>query len=517
MEATPRRVTCARGLCDDSRRSVSVAISRRRRQKEKSCPSRSGAPHRSVVRMNDTDSSVPAKASTRAMSWVPTLYFTQGLPYVLVMTVSVVMYKRLGVSNSVIAFVTSWLYLPWVIKPLWSPMVDLQRTRRWWTLVMQWLGAASVFAISGALHASAYVALSLAVFAVMAVVSATHDIACDGFYMLALPPHEQAAFVGLRSTFYRLAMIVGQGALVVLAGQLEIVVGDERSAWSLAMAAVAVVFSLLAAYHTLVLPRPAADRNRETEAGGRRQADRDRGTEGSARPAADHDRRMEGSGPRSALLGELHEWREVFASFFAKPGIGRILAFLLLYRFAEAQLVKLVTPFLLDPRSVGGLGLTTAQVGVAYGTIGVAALLVGGILGGLAGARWGLKRILWYCVVALHAPDAVFLALATLQPQNLGLISAAIALEQFGYGFGFAAYVMYLLYVAEGPHQTAHYAMATGIMALGMMVPGMFSGALQEALGYRGFFLWVLVSTIPGFVAPALVTIDPAFGRRRGP
>lgn len=405
------------------------------------------------------------------------------------MTVSVVMYKRLGVSNAAIAFVTSWLYLPWVLKPLWSPLVDLRRTRRWWTLVMQAVGAGAMVAIAVALHAASwYVALSLAVFAVMAIASATHDIACDGFYMFALLQREQAAYVGVRSTFYRLAMIAGQGALVVLAGRWEVAWGNVRSAWSATFALAAGVFATLAIYHTLMLPRPATD--------------------------VDH------RGSDSGSLGrrwrqELESWSEVFSSFFRRPGIGRVLAFLLLYRFAEAQLVKLVSPFLLDGREVGGLGLTTAQVGVAYGTVGVAALLAGGILGGLAGARWGLGKILWPCVIMLHLPDVVFLALSIVQPQSLSVVSLALALEQFGYGFGFSAYVLFLLMIADGPHKTAHYAIATGVMALGMMIPGMFSGAIQEALGYRGFFLWVLVSTVPGFVVPALVSIDPTFGRRR--
>lgn len=415
-------------------------------------------------------------------SWIPTLYFVQGIPYVLVMSVSVIMYKRLGVSNAAIAFVTSWLYLPWVLKPLWSPLVDLRRTKRWWTLAMQFVGAGAAAALAVALHTPPYVALSLAVFAVMAIASATHDIACDGFYMLALSERDQAAYVGLRSTFYRFAMIAAQGALVVQAGRFELSMGDERQAWSATMVIAAVVFGALAAYHAIALPRVES-------------------------PATQSASRSWGQ--------ELSAWGEVFSSFFAKPGIGRILAFLLLFRFAEAQLVKLVTPFLLDGREVGGLGLTTAQVGVAYGTVGVAALLVGGVLGGLAGARWGLRRVLWWCVAAIHLPDLVFVGLSALQPQHLGVVSAALAVEQFGYGFGFAAYLLFMLMIAEGPHRTAHYAIATGIMALGMMIPGMFAGALQETLGYRGFFLWVMLSTLPGFVVPALVRIDPEFGRRR--
>ncbi|MBV6522568.1 MAG: Protein AmpG [Gemmatimonadaceae bacterium] len=422
----------------------------------------------------------------RPIAWIPTLYFAQGLPYVLVMTVSVVMYKRLGVSNTAIAFVTSWLYLPWVLKPLWSPLIDLRRTRRWWTLVMQAAGAASLGAIALSLHTPAYVGLSLAVFSAMALASATHDIACDGFYMLALPERAQAAYVGLRSTFYRLAMIAGQGGLVVLAGRWETATGDIRTAWSMAMTLAAAVFAMLMLYHVRALPRPSADIDR----------------------SAQRARRADGG---SALC----DWKHVFATFFARPQIGRVLAFLLLYRFAEAQLVKMVTPFLLDGRDSGGLGLSTTEVGIAYGTVGVIALLLGGILGGLAGARWGLQRILWPCVVALHLPDAIFLALALVQPQQLMVVSAALAVEQFGYGFGFAAYLLFMLMIASGPYQTAHYAMATGIMALGMMVPGMASGALQEALGYPGFFLWVMLSTIPGFIVPALVRIEPDFGRRQ--
>ncbi|MEP7347668.1 MAG: MFS transporter, partial [Gemmatimonadaceae bacterium] len=401
-------------------------------------------------------------SAARPLAWIPSLYFAQGLPYVLVMTVSVVMYKRLGVSNAAIAFVTSWLYLPWVIKPLWSPLVDLRRTKRWWTLVMQAAEAAALGAIALALHLPGYVALTLAVFALVALASATHDIACDGFYMLALSQRDQAAFVGLRSTFYRLAMIAGQGGLVVLAGHFEMQTGDIRSAWSITLAFAAASFAVLWVYHSFALPRPPAD------------SDRSRMPTGA------------GGSPHRSFATELDDWKRVFSSFFARPGIGTILAFLLLYRFAEAQLVKMVTPFLLDARDRGGLGLSTSAVGVAYGTVGVAALLLGGIVGGLAGARWGLKRILWFCVAALHLPDVVFLALAYLQPQHLGVVSAALALEQFGYGFGFAAYILFMLMIADGPHKTAHYAIATGIMALGMMIPGMFSGAIQESLGYRG-------------------------------
>jgi MFS transporter, PAT family, beta-lactamase induction signal transducer AmpG len=419
----------------------------------------------------------------RPWAWIPSLYFAQGIPYVIVVTVSVIMYKRLGVSNAVIAFITSWLYLPWTLKPLWSPFVELHLTKRWWTVAMQLTGAAATAGIAVALQLPGFVLLTLAVFAVMAVASATHDIACDGFYMLALPEREQAAFVGVRSTLYRIAMVSGQGLLVILAGWLEERRGSIPAAWSLTFLAVAVVYGTFALYHMAVLPRPVAD---------------------VARRAM----------PDAEVASGGTEYATVFASFFRKPGIATILAFLLLYRFAEAQLVKMVTPFLLDSRGVGGLGLSTSEVGFAYGTVGIMSLTFGGLLGGWVASRVGFRRMLWIFVIAIHLPDAIFIWLARAQPSSLTVVSAALAVEQFGYGFGFTAYTLFLLMIAAGPHRTAHYAIGTGFMALGMMLPGMFSGAIQESLGYRGFFVWVLLSTIPGFVVPALVRIDPAFGRR---
>lgn len=425
----------------------------------------------------------PRPTGPRAWSWVPSLYFAQGIPYVIVVTVSVIMYKRLGVSNAVIAFMTSWLYLPWTLKPLWSPFVELHRTKRWWTLAMQLTGAAATAGIAIALQFPLFVALTLGVFAVMAVASATHDIACDGFYMLALPEREQAAFVGVRSTLYRIAMVSGQGLLVILAGWLEQRRGSIADAWSLTFVAAALVCGALAIYHMAVLPRPAAD------------------VPGRAAPNA-------------AVAAGGAGFVAVFASFFRKPRIGMILAFLLLYRFAEAQLVKMVSPFLLDPRSAGGLGLSTSEVGFAYGTVGIMSLTAGGLLGGWVASRVGFRRMLWIFVIAIHLPDAIFIWLSRVQPASLSVVTAALAVEQFGYGFGFTAYTLFLLMIAAGPHRTAHYAIGTGFMALGMMLPGMFSGAIQESLGYPGFFVWVLLSTIPGFVVPALVRIDPQFGRR---
>ena len=409
--------------------------------------------------------------------WIPTLYFGEGIPYVVVMTLSVVMYKNLGVSNTEIALLTSWLYLPWVIKPLWSPIVDLLGRKRLWIVGLQFVLGAALAMVALALPGPHFLRLTLAVLWLMAFASATHDIAADGFYMLALPAHAQSALVGVRSLFYRLAMIAGQGGLVVLAGALTDAGGSAVSAWRSVFALLAAGFGLLGAYHAWALPRPAADH-----------------------PA-----------PRSGRLGA--DFAAVFGAFFRKPGIARIVAFLLLYRFAEAQLLKLVTPFMLDPRAAGGLGLKTQDVGIAYGTVGVAALTIGGLLGGWAVSRAGLKKLLWPLVLCMHLPNAVFVALALTQPSSLALVSAAVGLEQFGYGFGFTAYMVYMLMVAEGEHRTAHYALCTGFMALGMMLPGMPAGWLQAQLGYTGFFVWACVATIPSFAAAALIRIEPGFGR----
>ena len=420
----------------------------------------------------------PSSRNPGAWRWIPTLYFAQGVPYVVVMTLSVVMYKNLKISNTEIALYTSWLYLPWVIKPLWSPIVDLFRTKRFWIVSLQFVIGVAFALVALTLPAPRFFQFSLAVFWLMAFSSATHDIAADGFYLLAMPAHQQAAFVGVRSTFYRLAMIAGQGGLVYLAGALTDQTGDVHGAWAIVFTVLAAFFGLIGLYHLFVLPGPAADHA--------------------------------GRGP--GRLGA--DFVAVFAAFFRKPGIKVIIAFLLLYRFAEAQLLKLVAPFLLDGREIGGLGLTTQQVGIVYGTVGVSALTVGGIAGGLVISRFGLRRLLWPMIIAMYSPNLVFVVLAVTQPTNPLLIGTALAVEQFGYGFGFTAYMMYMIMVAEGEHKTAHYAICTGFMALGMMVPGMFAGWIQDHVGYLNFFLWVLVASIPSFLVTALLKIDPAFGRK---
>src|ERR1041385_4299793 len=614
--------------------------------------------------------SLPDQPSVRnPWTWVPTLYFAQGLPNVVVATVSVVMFKGMGISNTDIALFTSWLYLPWVIKPLWSPVVDILKTRRLWIWMMQLVIGAGFAGVALTIPATHFFQYSLAFMWLLAFSSATHDIAADGFYMLATTERQQAYFVGIRSTFFRLSMIGGQGLLVMLAGliqsqtgmpevtllvsaqpgaelvqsvqppsaltdmpvtgpltvvvslpaiqispqprpkkQIEVligaprewnvehgfvrrvetkasgenkepswkkfvsgplagllrrhfgrtsqIIGDEagnlgvadlhlsrapgretvltisfdsgdksiaiaegsrlsfnqtnwnvpavvvfqldpklknqtsasfkarsgniRLSWIVAFLVLLTLFVIFGIYHRFVLPRPERDR----------------------------------PGQASTAAAFIREFLRTFASYFRKQRIGILLLFLLFYRFAEAQLVKLVTPFLLDAREAGGLGLTTGQVGFVYGTIGVIALTCGGLLGGMLVSRKGLKFWLWPMVLVMHLPDAAFVYLAHAQPTNVGLINLCVALEQFGYGFGFTAHMLYMIYTARGQHETAHYAICTGFMALSIMLPGMFSGWLQDLVGYQHFFVWVMLATLPGFIVTALVPLDREFGRK---
>ncbi len=405
-------------------------------------------------------------------AWVPTLYFAQGLPYVAVMTVSVIMYKKLGISNTDIALYTSWLYLPWVIKPLWSPFVDLLKTKRWWVLAMQLLVGAGLAGVAFTLPADNFFRWSLAMFWLVAFSSATHDIAADGFYMLALDTRQQAWYVGIRSTFYRIATIAGQGLLVVLAGELEQRTGKIALSWSLTFYVLAGLFIACCLYHCVSLPRPASDR----AVGGEDKAGH-------------------------ILQGFL----ATFVSFFRKKHAGAAILFMLLYRLPEAQLVKLINPFLLDPVERGGLGLTTAQVGWVYGTVGIIGLTAGGIIGGWCAARGGLRRWLWPMAWSLSLTCLTFVYLGYCQPQDLFVINLCVFVEQFGYGFGFTAYMLFLIYYAEGEHQTAHYAICTGFMALGMMLPGMAAGWLQEQMGYEWFFVWVMLCCVATIAVCAFV------------
>ena len=414
-------------------------------------------------------------------AWIPTLYFAQGLPYVAVMTISVIMYKRLDISNAELAFYTGWLNLPWVIKPLWSPFIDLIKTKRWWTTIMQLFIGAGLAGIAFTVPTEHFFQLTLAIFWLMAFSSATHDIAADGFYMLGLDSHQQALFVGIRSTFYRIATIAGQGLLIMLAGYLERTTGNIPYAWSITFMVLAGLFLALWLYHQVVLPRPDSDRPaREVSA--------------------------------NTLMKEFFA---TFASFFQKKQAVIAILFMLLYRLPEAQLAKMCIPFLVDPVSEGGLGLTTEQIGFVQGTVGIIGLTLGGILGGIVVSRGGLKRWLWPMVWAISLPDIVYVYLSYIQPESLLLVNLCVFIEQFGYGFGFTAYMLYLIYFADGEHKTAHYAICTAFMALGMMIPGMTAGWLQEVMGYQLFFIWIMVCTLATFGVTALLKIDPEFGKKK--
>ena len=405
------------------------------------------------------------------------------------------MFTNMGMAKGQMAWYTSLLYLPWVIKPLWSPFVDIIKTKRWWIMAMQVIMSAAFALVAFTLpHPSAEViaaggtdvslfTVTLVLFWITAFASATHDIAADGFYMHALDPGDQSLFVGIRSTFYRLSSIFGQGVLVVIAGLLERKTGDIPQAWSVTLLASAVLFATITLWHTFSLPKPSSDASRL------------------------------GSGNADAKQ-IIMEFGRTFVTFFKKKHVWIAMAFMLLYRLPEAFLVKMMNPFLLDAAAEGGLGLSTETVGVVYGTVGVAALTVGGIVGGIAASKWGLKKALWPMALSLTLPCLSFVFLAAYQPENLLLISSCVALDQFGYGFGFTAYMLYLIYFSDGEFKTAHYSLCTAFMALSMMLPGMVAGYLQEAVGYVWFFAFVMVCCLVTVAVTLLLKVDPEYGKK---
>lgn len=547
------------------------------------------------------------KKNTNPWSWIPSLYFAEGIPYIIVMFVASDMYKTLGVSNSSLAFWTSILYLPWVVKPLWSPFVDIFSTKRRWIFWMQIILALSLLGVSLSLHLPWWFPITLMFLWAMAITSATHDIAADGFYMLALSEKKQAFFTGIRSTFYRLAMIVGLGLLVMITGlildntgleskrltikatsqsdisfdagkkeledyknqdprgkseilvfpseiklplykenelsdsvnvyfvlsaipeedsvkvtfgqkdgskdiylagnsvfkfnksnwnkpqkttikvrhnlrdtaeaRFDVKAGNVSLAWSISIGALSLLFLILALYHRFFLPYPPSDVKAKKE--------------------------------------DQASYTKIFSSFFKLKGIVPAVAYLLLYRFSESQLTKMASPFLLDSRENGGLAMSLTEKGFAYGTVGVIALVIGGISGGILASRYGLKKWIWWMAIAINLPNIVYIYMSYVQPSDLFTINTMIAIEQFGYGFGFTGYMLYMLYLAsKSKYKTAHFAIATGFMALGMMLPGMISGWVQELLGYQHFFIYVIICTIPSFIALWFVNkdLDPTFG-----
>ncbi len=381
------------------------------------------------------------------------------------------MLKDMGMDNGTLALLTSLISLPWVVKPIWSPFVDLVRSKRWWILSMQFIMLAAVGLIAASVQMTTFT-ITLILFIIAAFASATHDIAADGFYMLALDGKRQSAFVGIRSTFYRIASVFGQGVLVVMAGLLEKRLGNIPAAWSVTMVASAAILAVFAIYHLFILPRPAEDRSAATD---------------------------------TTAAGIIRGFGEAFASFFCKKGVWLAIAFMLLYRLPEAFSVKMLFPFFRDPVEAGGLGFTTDMYGIVFGTFGVVALLVGGILGGLAASRLGLRKCLWPMALSLALPCAVYLYMSIAQPESIWVVGACVVFDQLGYGFGFSAYMLYMMHFSQGPLKTSHYAICTAFMALSMMLPGLVAGYLQQALGYVGFFILVMLCCFATFVVTFFV------------
>ena len=443
-----------------------------------------------------------SKFNSTPWSWVPTLYFAEGIPYFLVNNISVMMFAKMGVPNGQMAFFTTLLYFPWFLKGIWSPIVDVVKTKRWWITSMQLIMTAMMFLLmftlpspaaetikSGATQINMFW-LTLVLFIISAFASATHDIAADGFYMLAHDHSSQAAFIGIRSVFYRVSSVFGQGVLVFIAGLVErntydpaTGMGNIPYSWKISIGVAAVTFLLVSLYHTFLLPKPADDKPRVSA---------DSGT---------------------STMAELGN---SFKTFFTKKGVVLAIAFMLLYRLPEGFLIKMCQPFLVASKEVGGLGLGTDIVGVVYGTFGVIALLAGGILGGIYASRVGLKRSLWPMAACMTLPCLTFVYLAICSPTNLAMVTIALVIEQFGYGFGFTAYMLYMMYFSEGEFKTSHYAICTAFMALSMMLPGFVAGYIQEAIGYVNFFWMVMLCCIATVVVTFLAkrVVDANYGKK---
>jgi PAT family beta-lactamase induction signal transducer AmpG len=424
-------------------------------------------------------------AKKNPWSFIPTQYFAEGIPFVLVNQLSTAMYKSLAASNVFIGF-TSFLYLPWSLKLFWAPLVDAFGTKRKWTLYMQLFLAISLLFITFTIQLSSFIYISLGIFTVIAILSATHDIATDGFYLHALGKKDQAFFTGIRSTFYRLAMWTAGGVLVIIAGYVGLKSGSIIHGWSIVFGISSLIFFILFVYHSIVLPYPDTDHAVKSER-------------------------------------EKIPYGLIFKEYFSQKKIGTIITFILLYRFGEGMLLKMAQPFLLDKKEAGGLGFTVSEIGIMYGTFGVAALIIGGILGGWLIKKYGLKKLIWILALSMNLPNILFLYMAYFKPASvmifdLSFIMRAIGangniifsinpvvqicliIEQFGYGIGFTSFMVYLIYISRGEYKTSHYAISTGLMAVGMMIPGLLSGIVQQAVGYFWLFSICLVLGIPGML-----------------
>ena len=539
--------------------------------------------------------------------WVPSLYYAEGIPYNIAMIISVVMYKTMGVSNTAIAFWTSILYLPWILKPIWSPFVDVISTKRKWIIWMQFVLAVTFFGIAATIGLPWYFPLTISILWIVAFASATHDIAADGFYMMGLDEHQQAWYVGIRSTFYRFATITAMGLIVMLAGFIEAntglepvginvkavphtSIGKEFNPDSLLITAQPGEPKILIYPSEVQIPlydeeisqrdsttlfivlSAPPDANQTVIVNfGRKGGSKDISLDGPRRfefndknwnipvktnVKADHRLQEEAEAKFEATAGDtpfswavsfsvlgfmliafalyhkfalphpvdtaagntrdiFKSYGDIFVTFFKKEGIVPGILFLLFYRMAESQLVKLASPFLLDSQEVGGLALTTAQVGFVYGTIGIIALLIGGLLGGFLAARYGLKKWIWWMAIGINLPNLVYVFMSYVLPDSLFIVTICVAIEQFGYGFGFTGYMLYMIYLSEGKYKTSHFALTTAFMAFGMMIPGMISGYIQEFLGYQHFFVWVMIATIPSFIVLMFIKLDPKFGMKK--
>lgn len=416
----------------------------------------------------------------RAWAWIPSLYFAEGMPNAIVVTISVLMYKNLGVSNSETALFTSLIYLAWVIKPLWSPFIDIFQTKRKWILLMQLLLAFSCFGVAIFLNTPWYIVGTLIMFTLMALVSATHDIAADGFYIVALTEHQQSFFVGFRNVFYKLATVLALLAGTKLSGMFMNSGMSASTSWTFVIGGIGAVFFLFAVAHYFSLPKIAADHGQ----------------------------------PHVRAVDVWREFGLTFSKFFQKKGIGIALLFILLYRLPESLLTKMIIPFLVDPVADGGLGLSNETVGVTYGVFGTLALLAGGLIGGITISRFGLKKMLLPMAAAMSVTCLTFVLLSILSAPSQILIDVCVAVEQFGYGFGFSAYMLYLIYFSRGKMSTAHYAICTGFMAAGLMIPGAVAGYIQEWLGYTNFFILTIITCAVTIAVTLMVKIDPHFGKK---